>query len=923
MATINQTLVTFPPHQNPKTNNLRHHHLFSVVSSANTLAQLKQVHTQILRSGFDRSTSLLLRLVVCSCAVSSGSDYALLVFNQISEPETHICNRVLRELSRSHEPDRTLQLYERMRREGIGLSRFSFPPLLKASARVSALAEGSEIHGIASKLGFDSDTFIQTALVRVYAHCGRIFEARLMFDKMAHRDVVTWSIIIEGYCQSGLYKEAFLLFDEMKSSGVEPDEMVLATILSACGRAGNLDYGRVIHEYITRKNVTLDSHLQSALITMYSNCGAMDLAQLLFDKMSPKNLVVSTAMVSAYSKLRNVEAARSIFNQMVEKDLVCWSAMISGYAESDWPQEGLKLFDEMRVSGIKPDQITMLSVISACAQLGALDQAKWIHTFTYENGFGDILPVNNALIDMYAKCGSLDGARSVFDRMPRRNVVSWTSMITALAVHGDADNALKLFQRMKDEGIKPNQVTFVGVLYACSHAGLVEKGRQVFASMVEEFNITPKHEHYGCMVDLLGRANLLREALAVVEAMPFPPNVVVWGSLLAACRVHGEVELGEFAAKRLLELEPNHDGAHVLLSNIYAKAKRWDDVGAVRNMMKQRGITKERGWSRIEINREIHEFVTADKTHRMTDMIYWKLDQIVGELKLVGYAPDACSVLVDLDEEEKKEVILWHSEKLALCLGLISVAKGSCIHIVKNLRVCEDCHAFMKLVSKSFFSEILMSLGSGRLINHLYIQMETLVVVLQHRNQYYSRSNCSIHDGFGSSPSRSFTGINCRTFQSGGGILPTPLKPSKSTAAIKKACSSPRTPPPVKPLWEEEDHLKINGKSCAVPINIKAPKIERSFSDDLCYSELWAGPAYSNSPPPSSLPIPKFSLRQKRSVSLDVPASASEIAAHPIARSAPSSPTREAQSSPRTFFLSTDSATRDLRRILHLDISDD
>ncbi|XP_042517224.1 pentatricopeptide repeat-containing protein At4g14820 [Macadamia integrifolia] len=708
MATINRSPLAFPSRQNPNLNNLRHHHLFSALTSATTLAQLKQIHAQILRSGFDRSTSLLLRLVVSSCALSSSLDYALLVFNQISEPETHICNRVLRELSRSNEPDRTLQLYERMRREGIGIDRFSFPPLLKASARVSALGEGMEIHGLASKMGFDSDPFIETGLVRVYANCGRIFEARLMFDKMSHRDVVIWSIIIDGYCQSGLYEEALLLFDEMKSSGVEPDEMVLATILSACGRAGKLDFGKLVHEYIKDKNVSLDSHLQSALITMYSNCGAMDLAQLLFDEMSPKNLVVSTAMVTAYSKLGKVEVARSVFNQMMEKDLVCWSAMIAGYAESDWPQEGLKLFDEMRAMGIKPDQVTMLSVISSCAQLGAMDQAKWIHTFTDENGFGEILPVNNALIDMYAKCGNLDGARSVFDRMGRRNVVSWTSMITSLAVHGDADNALKLFQRMKDEGIKPNQVTFVGVLYACSHAGLVEKGRQVFASMTEEFNITPKHEHYGCMVDLLGRANLLREALELVEAMPFPPNVVVWGSLLAACRVHGEVELGEFAATRLLELEPDHDGAHVLLSNIYAKANRWDEVGAVRNLMKQRGITKERGWSRIDINSEIHEFVTADRKHRMTDMIYEKLDMIVGELKLVGYAPDACSVLVDLDEEEKKEVVLWHSEKLALCLGLMRVGKGSCIHIVKNLRVCEDCHTFMKLVSKVFEREIIV-----------------------------------------------------------------------------------------------------------------------------------------------------------------------------------------------------------------------
>ncbi|KAF8388077.1 hypothetical protein HHK36_026743 [Tetracentron sinense] len=705
-----QTPLLFPSRQNPKPINLHHHHhhLLSAFTSATTLTQLKQIHAQILRSGLDRSTSLLVKLVISSCALSSSLDYALSVFDRIPDPQTHLCNRVLRELSRSVEPEKTLLVYEKMRRDCIGVDRFSFPSLLKASARISALGEGMEIHGLALKLGFGSDPFVQTGLVRVYAACRRILEARLMFDKMSYRDVVAWSIMIDGYCQSGLYDDVLLLFEAMKSSNVEPDGWVLATMLSACGRAGNLNSGKAIHEYISGKDFAVDHHLQSALITMYANCGSMDSAKHLFDKMSPRHLVASTAMVSGYSKLGNIEAARSIFDQMVDRDLVSWSAMISGYAESDWPQESLKLFNEMQATGIKPDQVTMLSVVSACAHLGVLDQARWIHIFIDKNRFGEVLSVSNALIDMYAKCGSLMDARRVFDKMLRRNVISWTSMITAFAIHGDADNSLRLFNQMKAERIEPNGVTFVGVLYACSHAGLVEVGRQIFASMIHGYKITPKHEHFGCMVDLYGRANLLREALELIEAMPFAPNVVVWGSLMAACRVHGELELGEFAAKQLLELDPEHDGAHVLLSNIYAKARRWDDVGQVRRLMKHRGITKERGCSRIELNSEVHEFLMADRNHKQADEIYEKLDEVVSDLKLVGYAPNAGSVLVDLEEEEKKEVVLWHSEKLALCFGLMSVGKGSCIRIVKNLRVCEDCHTFMKLVSKVFEREIVV-----------------------------------------------------------------------------------------------------------------------------------------------------------------------------------------------------------------------
>ncbi|CAL5395446.1 unnamed protein product [Camellia sinensis] len=708
MATtmMTQPILPFPSHPNPTT--LLHHHLLFSLSSATSLTHLKQIHAKILRHGLDRSNSLLLKLLLSSTSLSPNLNYALSVFSQIPNPPTHLSNQFLRQLSRGTEPQSTLLVYEKLRREGLGVDRFSLPVLLKASSRASALIEGMEIHGLASKLGFDEDPFVQTALVGMYAACGRILDARMVFDKMSHRDVVSWSIMLDGYCQSGLFDDVLALFEDMKNSYVKPDEMILSTILSACGRAGNLSYGKAIHELIVEKHMLVDPHLQSALITMYASCGSMELAQNLYDQLSQKNVVVSTAMVSGYSKLGNVEAACLIFNQMDEKDLVCWSAMISGYAESDQPQESLKLFDEMQVSGIRPDQVTMLSVISACAHLGALDRAKWIHIYVNNHGFGEALAVNNALIDMYAKCGSVEGAREVFHRLRKKNVISWTSMISAFAIHGDASNALKLFHRMKTENINPNGVTFVGVLYACSHAGLVEEGRKIFASMVNEYKITPKHEHYGCMVDLFGRANLIREALELVEQMPLAPNVVIWGSLMAACRLHSEFELGAFAAKRLLELDPDHDGAHVVLSNIYAKERRWGDVGEVRRLMRHRGISKERGCSRIALNNEIHEFLMADRNHKQADEIYTKLDEVVGELKLVGYAQNTSDVLVDLDEDEKREVVLWHSEKLALCYGLMREEKESCIRIVKNLRVCDDCHTFMKLVSKVYQRDIIV-----------------------------------------------------------------------------------------------------------------------------------------------------------------------------------------------------------------------
>lgn len=542
----------------------------------------------------------------------------------------------------------------------------------------------------------------------MYAACGRIMDARLVFDKMSHRDVVTWNIMIDGYSQTGHYDHVLRLYEEMKTSGTEPDAVILCTVLSACGRAGNLSYGKAIHEFIKGNGLRVESHLQTALVSMYANCGAMDLAREVYDQLPNKHLVVSTAMLSGYAKLGRVQDARVIFDQMVEKDLVCWSAMISGYAESDQPLEALQLFNEMQRQRIVPDQITMLSVISACAHVGALAQAKWIHTYADKNGFGRVLSINNALIDMYSKCGNLARAREVFENMPRKNVISWSSMINAFAMHGDADSAIDLFHRMKEQNIEPNEVTFIGVLYACSHAGLVQEGQNFFSSMINEPGISPQREHYGCMVDLYCRANLLRKAMELIETMPFPPNVIIWGSLMSACQNHGEVELGEFAAKQLLKLEPDHDGALVVLSNIYAKERRWDDVRMVRKLMRHKGISKEKAFSRIEVNSEVHVFLMADRYHKQSDEIYKKLDMVVNQLKLVGYTPSTSGILVDLEEEEKKELVLWHSEKLALCYGLISERKESCIRIVKNLRICEDCHSFMKLVTKVYGVEIVM-----------------------------------------------------------------------------------------------------------------------------------------------------------------------------------------------------------------------
>ncbi|KAI0493055.1 hypothetical protein KFK09_027331 [Dendrobium nobile] len=713
-----QTVVNSPPLPAtslppPAIADHRHHLLLPTAASPTNIHQFKQLHANIIRTGHEHSLSFLLsKLLSLPFPSPSSLDYILAVFLHSPHLDPRICHRALRTFSRATDgTHRALTAYAGMRLYDIEVDRFMFPTLLRAAARVSGGDGGivrREVHGIVLKLGFLSDPFIQTALAGAYADGGMIEDARKVFDRMLHKDMIAWNVMLDSYYQAGQYNDTLKLFEDMRNSGLIPNNAVLSTIITACGRTGNLAFGKEVHSYIVESKILIDEHIQSALITMYCNCNSIRTAQNLYDQMSPKNLVASTAMVFGYSKIGKIEIARSIFNQMREKDLICWSAMISGYAESERPGEALRLFNSMLASGMSPDKITMLSVIAACAHLGAIDLAKWIHIYADKNGFRGSLPVDNALIDMYSKSGSLTMARTIFEKLPERNVITWTTMITGLAMHGEGRSALELFHEMKAMGVEPNGVTFVGLLYACSHSGMVEEGRQMFKSMMFEHKIEPRHEHYGCMVDLLGRAKLLQEAHELIDSMPFPPNVVEWGSLLWACQNHGNVVLGELAARKLLELDPGHDGAYVLLSNIYAKANRWEKVEEVRTLMKGRAVSKEKACSWIEVDGEVHEFLMGDESHSRSSEIYRKLDEIVKALEVAGYSPDTGSVLINLEKDEKKAAVLLHSEKLALSFGLIGLTPGSCIRIAKNLRVCRDCHSFIKLTSMFFKREIIL-----------------------------------------------------------------------------------------------------------------------------------------------------------------------------------------------------------------------
>lgn len=413
------------------------------------------------------------------------------------------------------------------------------------------------------------------------------------------------------------------------------------------------------------------------------------------------NKFVQAALVSFYAKCVDLGVAREVFDRMLERTVVAWNSMISGYEQNGFAEEAVKLFYEMHDLGVEFDSTTLVSVLSACAQLGAFGLGCWIHEYIVLNGLGVNVVLGTTLINMYARCGNVKKARGVFDLMDEQNVVAWTAMISGYGMHGYGREALELFHLMKNHGPPPNDVTFVAVLSACAHAGLVKEGQLAFASMKQDYGLVPAMEHHVCMVDMLGRAGLLDEAFQHIkdQSCSLKPAPAVWTAMLGACKMHKNLDLGVVVAEHLLDTQPEHPGHYVLLSNIYAMAGRMDRVEMVRDMMIQKGLKKQVGYTTIEVDHKTYLFSMGDRTHPEATVIYRYLDDLMERSRVVGYVPASESVMHELEEEETEYALRYHSEKLAIAYGLLKIKQGSIIRIVKNLRMCEDCHTAIKFIS--------------------------------------------------------------------------------------------------------------------------------------------------------------------------------------------------------------------------------
>ncbi|ERN19002.1 hypothetical protein AMTRI_Chr10g8520 [Amborella trichopoda] len=524
--------------------------------------------------------------------------------------------------------------------------------------------------------------------------------SQLVFEQVSRPNAFLWTTLIRAYALRG-GPEAFLLYNRMAALGTpRPISFTFSALFKACSAS---QQGKDIQAHTLKLGFDSDLYVQNTLIDLYVRCGCVNDARRVFDTMPTRDIISWTAMIVAYAKGGDMEAARCLFDSLPHKDMVSWTAMLSGYAQNAKPQEALQLFEEMKAAGVPIDEVTLVGAINACAQLGVLHLARQIHSLVMDYGGPESVVVGSALIDMYAKCGSLKEAYQVFEKMTVKNVFSYSAMIGSFAMHGHGRAALRLFSQMQATDIPPNSVTFIGVLAACSHTGLVEEGVQCFATMQDEYRISPSADHYACMVDLLGRAGRLEEAHELLKTMPIKPHAGVWGALLGACRIHGNANLAEVAAKHLFEVEPDGIGNYVLLSNIYAAAKRWDDVRRVRKEMRGRGLRKNPGCSWVEGKEGVQKFFAGDV---LSEEIETALEELLEKASAAGYVPKLDCVVYDVSDGEKEQVLKRHSEKVALAFGLLTME--SRIRIVKNLRMCDDCHLLMCVASRVAEREIVV-----------------------------------------------------------------------------------------------------------------------------------------------------------------------------------------------------------------------
>ncbi|KAL5756044.1 hypothetical protein ACOSQ2_020790 [Xanthoceras sorbifolium] len=566
-----------------------------------------QLHGSIVHIGLEFDSPVANTLLAMYSKCGQLSD-AVNLFDLMPQIDLVAWNGIITGHVQNGFMDEASDLFHRMIYSGVKPDSITFSSFLPSVTELTSLRRGKEIHGYIVRNGVPLDAFLKSALIDLYFKCRNVEMACKIFNRSITIDLVICTAMISGYVLNGMHNDALEMFRQLLKEKISPNAVTLVSILPACSGLAALKLGKELHGNILKNGLDRKCHVGSAITDMYSKCGRLDLAHKSFGRVS-------------------------------EKDVVCWNSMIICFSQNGKPEDAINYFCQMPTEGIKHDHVSISGALSACANLSALNYGKEIHCYMIKGGCSSDIFAENALIDMYAKCGSLELAHIVFDMMQGKNEVAWNSIIAAYGSHGRLKDSLALFHKMLENEIQPDHVTFLSIISACGHAGQVDNGIQYFRCMTQEYGIPARLEHYACMVDLYGRAGRLNEAFEMINSMSFPPDAGIWGTLLGACRIHGNVELAEVASRHLFHLEPQNSGYYVLLSNIHADAGEWGNVLKIRKMMKERGVQKVPGYSWIEIHNTTHMFAAADGNHPESVHIYSLLKNLLSEMRREGYRP--------------------------------------------------------------------------------------------------------------------------------------------------------------------------------------------------------------------------------------------------------------------------------------------
>uniref|UniRef100_A0A1D1YC30 Pentatricopeptide repeat-containing protein At2g22070 n=1 Tax=Anthurium amnicola TaxID=1678845 RepID=A0A1D1YC30_9ARAE len=653
-----------------------------------SLRGARSIHAHIFKTGAHQE--LFLSTFLVNVYAKCGSvKLARQLFDALPRRNIVAWTALMTGYVHSSQPEQAVQVFHHLLEAGAYPTNYTLGAILNACCALYCLELGRQVHAYIVKYNIGSDTSIGNSLCSFYSKCGSLDSAVQVFHNIPDKNVISWTTAVTACGDNGRAEMGLRFFLTMLLEGIDPNEFTLTAALSLCCEAQEFALGKQIQSLCIKFGCEPKRPVRNSIMYLYLKRGEIDNARRLFDDMGTVTLVTWNAMIAGHAQMMDLA-----------RDDV--SAHRSGV-------DALKIFLKLNRSDMEPDLFSYSSILSVCSRLSALEHGEQVHAQTIKTGFLSDVVVGSALVNMYSKCGSIEKATKAFVEMPTRTMISWTSMVTAFSQHGQSNDALRLFEDMRLAGVRPNEITFVGVLSACSQAGMIVEAERYLKMMTKDYRIKPVMDHYGCMIDMYVRLGMLEEAFNFIKGMPFGPNEVIWSMLIAGCRSHGKMELAFQAADRLLELGPKSSETYFLLLNMYISAERWQDVSKVRKLMKQEKIGGVKDWSWVNLKEKLYYFGLDDRSHPQSAQMYELLGSLLEKAKHMGYISYESLEIVDDDVGEKEpHSLVHHSERLAIVFSLINTAEGMPVRIIKNISMCRDCHSLVKFFSALTQREIIV-----------------------------------------------------------------------------------------------------------------------------------------------------------------------------------------------------------------------